>query len=226
MDYYDNPNDKPQSHYEVVKDIDRIEGTIKVKKVAFQAMDQLEGWCSKFKAGVLIDLVLMLKPDTVVEIGVFGGKSLVPMAIACKANQKGSVIGVDPWSTDCSIEGMDGVNYDWWGTIDHQAILQGLRDKIIQFGLAGQIALVQSSSESAPSFGTIDILHIDGNHSEQAAVFDVAKWVPFVRTGGVVIMDDINWGGPKIAIELLEESCVKLATFEDSGSSWGLWIKK
>lgn len=226
MDYYDNPNDKPQTHYEVVKDIDRVEAANTIKKLAFQSMDQLEGWCSKLKAGILVDLVLMLKPETVVEIGVFGGKSLVPMAVACKAIQKGTVYGIDPWSTECSCEGMDGVNYDWWGSIDHEAIYQHLSQKVVQFGLSEQTFLIRSTSENAPYLGTIDILHIDGNHSEQTAVFDVCKWVPHVRTGGVVIMDDINWAGPKIAAQILEETCVKLATFNDSGSNWGIWIKK
>lgn len=226
MDYCELPQDSFESHYEIIKDIDRVEAASAVKKSAFQAMDQLEGWCSKFKAGILVDLVLMLKPQNVLEIGVFGGKSLVPMGIACKANKTGTVFGIDPWAAVNSIEGMDGENLRWWGTIDHEAIYQGLVDKVNKFNLNDQILLLRTTSENAPVLGTIDILHVDGNHSEKAAYFDVTKWVPYVRQGGVVIMDDLNWEGPKKAVEWLDGHCVKLVEFNDSGSNWGIWIKK
>lgn len=226
MDYCELPHDSFKSHYEVTKDIDRVEAAAAVKKLAFQAMDQLEGWCSKFKASVLVDLVLMLKPDTVVEIGVFGGKSLVPMGIACKANQRGVVYGIDPWATASSTEGMDGENLNWWGSIDHEAIYQGLVKKVKAFKLNDRISLLRSTSEDAGPLGTIDILHVDGNHSEKAALFDVLKWVPYVRSGGAIIMDDLNWEGPQKAIEYLDQFCTKLVEFNDSGSNWGVWIKK
>lgn len=225
IDYYDNASEKAPSHYEVVKSVDCVEAAEAVKKEAFQAMDALEGWCSKLKAGVLIDFVLMLKPETVVEIGVFGGKSAVPMAIACRANQKGVVYGIDPWAAVNSTEGMDGVNLSWWGTIDHEAVMQGLVDKIIEFQLINQLVLVRDTSEGAKPIENIDILHIDGNHSEKAAMYDIHKWVPLVRKGGIVILDDINWKGPQEAVKWLNANCVKLATFNDSGSEWGIWVK-
>lgn len=226
MDYYENPDIKAASHYEISKDIDRVQAAAAVKLNAFQVMDELEGWCSKFKAGVLVDLVLMLKPEKVVEIGVFGGKSLVPMAVACKANNKGIAVGIDPWSTVASVEGQDGANLSWWGSIDHEGILRGLVDKINKFGLNDRVALVRNTSEGADIIENIDILHVDGNHSERTALFDVKKWVPNVRKGGVIIMDDLNWEGPQKAISWLDASCVRFATFSDNGSDWGIWIKQ
>lgn len=223
---YNMPAEKQPSHYEISKDIDRVDAANKVKNAAFAAMDRLEGWCSKFKAAVLVDLVLMIKPERVVEIGVFGGKSLVPMAIACKANQKGVTIGIDPWTAIASVDGMEGENLNWWGTINHDAIMQGLVDRIHEFNLDEQILLIRSTSEDTPVLGTIDILHVDGNHSEKAALFDVTKWVPHVRKGGIIVMDDLNWEGPRKAVEWLNEYCVKLVEFNDSGSNWGIWIKQ
>lgn len=226
---YDNPPDQSAVHYEIkettTKDLERIEAVSAVKTKVFHAMDQLDGWCSKFKASVLVDLVLMLKPENVVEVGVFGGKSLVPMAIACQSINKGVVTGIDPWSADRSIEGMDGANFNWWGSINHEAILNHLISKINHFELNEWIVLSRNTSEGAEPIQNIDILHIDGNHSEKAAEFDIKKWVPLVRKGGVVIMDDINWDGPKKAMEWLNMHCTKLAEFDDSGSSWGIWVK-
>jgi predicted O-methyltransferase YrrM len=223
IDIYQNP--EPASHYEfvVLKD-DRNFINQQVKQKAFNYMNQLEGWCSHNKASLLIDFILMLEPETLVEIGVFGGKSLIPMAVALKSVGKGKIYGIDPWDSLESVAGMEGENFDWWGHIDHEKILQGLRSKIVQFALEDQILLLRTTSEQAPYIPNIDILHIDGNHSEKAAYLDVNKWVPFVKKGGLIIFDDVTWGTNRSAVEWLDENCIKLVEFHEF-NDWGIWIK-
>lgn len=196
-----------------------------VKHQAFDYMDQLEGWCTKSKASILIDLIFMLKPETIVEIGVFGGKSLVPMAYALKITSKGKIYGIDPWDNRESIAGMDGVDYDWWNSIDHGKILRDLQTKINKFELSNNISLLKTSSELASPIYNIDILHIDGNHSEKASFYDVTKWVPLVRKGGIIILDDTTWGTTEKAVQWLNDNCVKFTEFHDTGNDWGIWIK-
>lgn len=217
--------DMPASHYECValKD-DRTSISQGVKQIAFSYMNQLEGWCSHNKAAILMDLIFMLEPKTVVEIGVFGGKSLIPMATALRTVGKGKIFGIDPWDPLESIEGMDGENYNWWGQVDHEKILNGLKAKIAQFALNEQIILLKTTSELAPPIPDIDILHIDGNHSEKAAYLDVNKWVPLVKKGGLIIFDDITWGSNKSAVEWLDEYCIKLVEYHEF-NDWGIWIK-
>jgi predicted O-methyltransferase YrrM len=193
------------------------------KMQAFEYMDQLEGWCTKNKASILMDIIFMLKPKILVEIGVWGGKSLVPMAYALKVNQSGKIYGIDPWSNAESMNGMEGINLEWWGKVDHEKVMRGLQSKIIEFGLDEQIELIRSTSEQAPPIPSIDILHIDGNHSELAAKIDVLKWVPLVRKGGIIIFDDTTWGSNLSAVEWLNEHCVKLVEFNES-NDWGIWI--
>ncbi len=225
MDFYDHQIHQPESHYEnVVLKKDTHDLIQFVKQNAFGYMDQLEGWCSKNKASVLIDLIFMLKPQTIVEIGVWGGKSLIPMAYALKANQRGKAFGIDPWDSAESAEGMDSVNYDWWSSIDHERILRGLQIKIIEFALEEQIILLKTTSERAPFIPDIDMLHIDGNHSEKASWIDVNKWVPLVRKGGLIIFDDITWGTNTKAVRWLDDNCIKLAEFREN-NDWGIWIK-
>lgn len=225
MDLYDHQSHQPASHYESVVLTNDTSSLIQhVKQNAFGYMDQLEGWCTKNKASVLIDLVFMLKPTTIVEIGVWGGKSLVPMAYALKASQNGKVFGIDPWDSFASADGMDGVNYDWWSSVDHEKILRGLQAKITEFALEEQVVLIKATSEQAPIIPNIDILHIDGNHSEKASCLDVKKWVPLVRKGGLIIFDDITWGTNASAVSWLDENCIQLATFHET-NDWGIWIK-
>lgn len=226
MDLSDHQNNKPISHYESVVLTKDTNTLIQLtKRQAFDFMDQLEGWCSKSKASILMDLVFMLKPQIAVEIGVFGGKSLVPMAFALKVADGGTIYGIDPWDSHESIDGMDGVNYDWWGSIDHEKILKGLQMKIAEFEINDHVLLIKSTSEQAPLIYNIDLLHIDGNHSEKSSFIDVTKWVPLVRRGGVIILDDITWGTMGKAVKWLDENCIKLAEFHES-NDWGIWIKQ
>lgn len=224
IDMYQNPQ-APPSHYEsvVLKD-DRNFINQQVKQNAFSYMSQLEGWCSYNKASLLIDFIFMLEPKTVVEIGVFGGKSLIPMAAALKVVGKGKIYGIDPWDPLESIAGMEGENFNWWGHVDHKKILQGLKAKIVEFALEEQVALLATTSELAPYIPNIDILHIDGNHSEKAAYLDVNKWVPLVKKGGLIIFDDMTWGSNKSAVDWLDENCIRFVDFHES-NDWGIWIK-
>ena len=207
------------------------EDTIQEMKYnAFWMMDQLEGWCSHNKANVLMDIVLNVKPHVIVEIGVFGGKSLIPMAYVLKTLGQGIAYGIDPWEAGESIQGLeDPINKNWWAQLNHSQILHGLTQKIDDFGLKPQIQLIQKSSMDASPIQDIDILHIDGNHSEQASYQDVLKWVPLVKKGGWIIFDDINWVENGClttakATQWLDKHCIKFREYSDS-CVWGIWIK-
>jgi predicted O-methyltransferase YrrM len=219
MDY--NQNEKDVSHYEYV--VTKTNNT-ELKSAVFLSMKELHGWCSEEKASTLIDIILANKPQKIVEIGVWGGKSLIPMAYAVKANGSGAVYGIDPWSAQESADGMDGVNYEWWSQVDHELVYQSLVSSIKKFELENQIVLVRDTSENAPLISDIDILHIDGNHSDEASFIDVSKWVPCVKSGGLVIFDDVNWGTTGRAVSLLNEECIPLAEFRGD-NIWGIWVK-
>lgn len=227
MDVYDHQDQEnlPKSHYERVVLTKETTNFIQlVKRQAFQYMDQLEGWCTTSKAAVLIDLIFMVKPQKVVEIGVFGGKSIVPMAYALKMVGGGIAYGIDPWDSHESADGMEGVNYDWWHSIDHAKILKKLQLQISEFDLEDHLTLIKATSEAASPIYDIDILHVDGNHSEKASFLDVTKWAPFVRKGGLIILDDITWGTTDKAVKWLDKNCIKLTEFHES-YDWGIWIK-
>ena len=222
---YDCP--PPPSHYEYsVKANGGVDSQKRFKQTALYALKQLQGWCSDYKASTLMDLVWLMRPQTVVEIGVFGGKSLVPMAYALKALGTGGVIyGIDPWCSMASAEGQDGSNEEYWANLDHDSILSELEGKINVFNLTNQIELVRATSEDAAPIANIDILHVDGNHSNDASYYDICKWGPLVRKGGMIIFDDITWSTIEKALVYLEENYTRLIVIEDEENSWGIWIK-
>ncbi len=232
MDYEPQENDKPPSHYEQVVEVDMRGEAPRIKYEAFALMRQIvNGWCTETKAGILIDLILKVRPSVVVEIGAWGGKSLIPMAHALRANQKGVIYGIDPWDAEASLEEMmhEGNKKHWESQAVHEAVLHGLVSHINQFGLGGHIRLVRSTSEDAPPIPNIDILHVDGNHSEKTSYLDVTKWVPLVKSGGWIIFDDMTWhenglNTTEKAVKWLDANCIKIGQFKD-GCDWGIWRK-
>lgn len=184
----------------------------------------LDGWCSEEKACVLAALVMALKPAVCVEIGVFGGRSLFPMALVAKQLELSTkVIGIDPYSAKASVENELGENAKWWGDLDHEAILQKFQDNSKRMGLTDRIALIRKRSDDVTP-ELCQILHIDGNHSDQA-VKDAMRFGPSVQVGGVVVCDDIMWGGGAVlrAIDCLEDmGFVEAFRVTANGECWNV----
>jgi hypothetical protein len=177
-------------------------------------MDGMEGWCSPEKALAMAELILEVRPKLVVELGVFGGRSLVPQAIALRETGQGVIIGIDPWENEAALEGVNNpADRDWWSTVDLDYIHRHCMEHIWLNELEHYIVIVRARSERClPALGLdeIDICHIDGNHSELASCRDVADWVPRVRSGGYVWFDDSNWESTQKAVEMMLRYAVPL----------------
>ena len=203
-----------------------------IKTETHQYMHYTDGWCSPFKADILIDIIVRDRPSVILEIGVWGGKSLLPMAGTLKKLGQGTIFGIDPWDTDASLEGSEElINIQFWGSADHTSMKSKLEELIQGFQLNNHVRLICSRSEDVnpEEIGTIDILHIDGNHSEDKSYLDVTKWVPHLKTGGWIVFDDMTWiEKGKIttgkAVKWLDTNCVRFAVFNDT-CRWGIWVK-
>ena len=76
-----------------------------MKKILEQVriiLPSIHGWCSYEKAEKFVETITDQKPQLCVEIGVFGGSSLIPQALALKPHS-GVIIGIDPWKNDASL---------------------------------------------------------------------------------------------------------------------------
>ena len=90
-----------------------------------QIVPRLQGWCAVEKALEMAQCLCEIRPRVCVEIGVFGGRSLLPQALACQSLQQGHVFGIDPWSATDSLEDLshpDDIAY--WSQLDHEAIFR------------------------------------------------------------------------------------------------------
>jgi hypothetical protein len=176
-----------------------------VDRIIDATLPNMEGWCTPAKGKRMARLVVEAakeRPDTFgplcVELGVFGGRSLICMGLAvehCLA-RRGRVHGIDPYIATAALEGENSkANDEWWAKIDYPKILAGALKKINELNLHG-VTIIASRSESIvdqyPDL-TIDVLHIDANHSELTSRRDVDLWAPRVRPAGFVVFDDIDW---------------------------------
>lgn len=154
--------------------------------------DTLHGWCEVDKAQRLAAIVLALRPAVSVEIGVYGGRSFFGMALAHKHLGHGVVIGIDPWSNDAASEGYDGENLKSWSSCPLEAIYQHFQKKCFDLAVQNVIQIHRVKSDDFEISPYIDLLHIDGQHTEQS-MRDVQRYASKVRVGGIVVMDDIGW---------------------------------
>lgn len=155
-------------------------------------------WCSPDRAVQLAALVVELRPQLVVELGVWRGGSAIPMAIALRHLGDGQLLAIDAWSTEASVAGQEGDNAVWWQAVAaaghaeaHQTFLSRLEKHRI---LPERCTVLHQRSDEAVVPADIDILHHDANHGPQV-VADIAHWAPAVRIGGLLILNDLGWSG-------------------------------
>lgn len=154
---------------------------------------RLEGWCSWDKAIALMSTTWALRPAVCVEIGVWAGRSALPVALALRENGHGVLHCIDPYQPAASAEGYDTANADWWTNVaNHQYAKNQLDDLVNKAGLFRSVRIHARKSDDVQPPDMIDLLHIDGQHTAQAKR-DVERFASRVRVGGIVFMDDVSW---------------------------------
>lgn len=129
-------------------------------------------------------------PVRFLEIGVFKGRSMALVQLAATLlGQKAELWGVTPLSgAGDKYSGYDAVDYaaairDTFrkarATQDNAAIIQGLSQ---------DVAAIAEAAKHAP----YDIIYIDGCHDYEAVCADIRNYVPMLRVGGLLVMDDAS----------------------------------
>ena len=167
------------------------------------------GWCQPEKAIDLYDRTVELKSKLVVEIGVFGGKSLLALGLGAKKVGDCKAIGIDSWKFEDVLNEMDQTNKEWWASQDLEMVYRSAGQAMHKAMLHNIVQLIRKNSVDAlPNIpDSIDVLHIDGNHSEWDSTRDVLNWVPKVRSGGYIYMDDEDWETTGTAQKFLAKHC-------------------
>lgn len=171
------------------------------------------GMTSPERCCEMAELVYDTKPSVVVDIGAFGGVTLVSQAFSLRELAKGRIYGIDAYKASCAAEDENEINKAWWHKINFKSVYLSCAWAIWDHHLEDHAVLIRSRSEDCYQlFERIDILNIDGCHSEAASVRDVQNYLPRVVAGGWIWMDDCDWfadrpASTQAAQRLLEESC-------------------
>lgn len=178
-----------------------------------EKLPKLDGWCSQEKALAMVELIDRVKPYTVVEIGVYGGRSLIPQALAMRDNNYGLIYGIDPYSLDAAMEGeLAPVDAQWWSTVEIFPIMTRCLQELFSLKLTNCSVLITQAHQAAWFFRaeSIDILHIDGNHTELSSTRDVTQYLPKVKASGYIWFDDIDWKTTTKAVAMLDAACERV----------------
>lgn len=151
-------------------------------------------------------MVDILRPRTIVELGVYSGVSYCAFCQAVKElNLNTRCFAIDTWQGDGN-SGPYGPE-----------ILSNLReyhDPLYE----NFSSLIQSTFDNALSQfenDTIDLLHIDGFHSYESVKHDFESWLPKMSGRGVVLFHDINVRDPGFGVwKLWEEIKLRYPHFE------------
>jgi len=181
----------------------------------------ITGWCSENKAMEFIDLILEVKPEVYVEIGVYEGASFFPAVSTLRFLGRGIAYAIDPWDTYECIRYYDRVvdekQWRWWASIDLEKAFTSFQRLLSTYQLEGVTKVLRKTSmEAAAEIRGIDILHIDGDHSETMSLKDVQVYLPKVRSGGYIWLNDSLWRERAEAVDLLLEYCDVVKVIESA----------
>lgn len=128
------------------------------------------------------DLVRFMQPKTIVELGSYMGGSFFSMCQAVKdAALDTKVYAIDTWEGDPHS-----------GYYDNK--VHWMVETISESYYPNVANMIRSTFDNALgrfADGSVDLLHIDGYHTYEAASHDYTTWLPKLRENGVVLFHDI-----------------------------------
>jgi hypothetical protein len=203
-----------------------------IKDETLDYLNTLHGWCDEEKMEKLHELVVKCSkdfPDTqllTVELGIFGGRSLLPMALAHKELQNGYAIGIDSYDNVTPTEGTNApANNEWWSKLDIKGVFNSFVKATERKEWSGYVKYLKGRSDSfADKFpdNSITLLHQDSNHNVETITKELELFAPKIKMNGYWVIDDADW-------QEVKEGYAKLPSFgfelvEDFGT-WQVWRK-
>jgi hypothetical protein len=152
------------------------------------------------------DLIAALRPEVIVELGVFYGDSYFGFCqTVAETNLPCTCYGVDTWRGDTP------------ASFYESSVFDAVSRHNDRYYRAFSYLMRTSFDDAIKQFSdqSISLLHMDGSHSYETAEHDFNTWLPKVRPGGVVLLHDIAVRSGDYGVwRLWEELQKKFPTFE------------
>jgi predicted O-methyltransferase YrrM len=158
-------------------------------------LETIEGWLTANEARCLYDAAQAARLG-LVEIGSYRGKSTVALALGARDGQQAPFWAIDPHAPFDA-----GGAWDF-GPADRAALLRNL----LGCGVAEDVQIVMLPSLAAACgwWQPIDLLFIDGDHSEAGTLADWRAWSPWLAAGGLALLHDREQPGPAAVLASLD----------------------
>lgn len=175
-----------------------------------KGLTDLEGWCWAEKAHHMHELALDEQAKVMVEVGVYGGRSLIPLILAAQETD-GYVWGIDAWSNQVATVVPYGQDHNsFWANDD----LGRVKDKLFKFlgehQLSSHVGILEATGEQGLAFfadRSVDLLHVDASHSVLDEARDVSSWLMKLKKDGILIIDDTDRDEVQLAVQIAESVC-------------------
>ncbi|MGI9087792.1 MAG: class I SAM-dependent methyltransferase [Chthoniobacterales bacterium] len=164
------------------------------------------------------DLIATLRPHLFVELGTDRGESYFAFCQSTAENATGTrCVAIDSWRGDAHAGGYDETTRAEVAAHNRAHYENFSRLLRTEF----DDALTSFADES------IDLLHLDGLHTEAAVRGDVENWLPKLRPRGLLLMHDVSVRGRGFGVWKVWEELKtrgRSYTFRD-GPGLGVWQK-
>jgi hypothetical protein len=162
---------------------DKLEGVV-------AASATVPGWVSGDAAKEMACISYSLNGDaTIVEVGVFMGRSTALLAGPRRLQGSGKVHCVDAF--DCSGDAFSVPFYvREVATTGLGSMERAFRQNMARLGLSDAIEIHKGDSREVAAHWAqpIDLLLLDGDHSPEGARASFEEWLPHMKIGGVLIL--------------------------------------
>lgn len=157
------------------------------------------------------DLIELVKPSVIVEVGSYLGDSATYMAELCKnSNIKTEILCLDTWlgshehwdaENVSRINGYPTTYYQFMANV----ILEGHEDCITPVPLTSMSGAVLLAKKGVLA----DFIYIDAGHEYEEVIAEMRAFWPLLRSGGIFVGDDYHAGSPGV-VRAFEEFCNEL----------------
>ncbi len=166
---------------------------------------KVPAYCEDFTRTYIKDVLTNIKDGIFIEIGVYGGSTLLDIYDICKDNNI-SIYGIDPWDKIKIFNGQssdDTNNTIKLQEINRYKLIKNGLDTIIKNNNLDINLIYEQSWDATNNFkdNSVDCIHIDGDHSYSGVKQDLELYFSKIKNGGMIINDDYHWGGVKKAID-------------------------
>lgn len=196
-----------------------------IRQQIWEQVKDLEGWCDEARCHKIVDLILEHEPELIVELGVFGGRSLAAMGLAVRYVGCGNVWGIDPWTNQANLEGEPNEHLEYWLKLDIEAVYRNFVENMRRMGLDKECRWLRTRGEDVVDGvrdGSIDLFYLDSNHSELSSTRDVGLWLPKIAKGGRIMLDDTGWKSMGKAVEMVKNSGFEMT---HDGVDWAVFTR-